>query len=199
MASISSTNSSSSLGNTSLRGFGGMVSGIDRDSIVEQMTLGTTTKINNQKKAMTQLQWKQEAYRGVSDKIIDWADKYASYSSSSNLKDAMAFAKNKITIHGSENSSKFITATGTSQMIDNVSIKGVQQLATSSVQQSKGHEGKNGLATNLSDLSQEFKITNLKTHGLNSELITAQTMNGTIPQGLHFRRHIPMTPERPIP
>ena len=44
MASISSTNSSSSLGNTSLRGFGGMVSGIDRDSIVEQMTLGTTTK-----------------------------------------------------------------------------------------------------------------------------------------------------------
>lgn len=162
MASISSTNSSSSLGNTSLRGFGGMVSGIDRDSIVEQMTLGTTTKINNQKKAMTRLQWKQEAYRGVSDKIIDWADKYASYSSSSNLKDAMAFAKNMITVHGSENSSKFITATGTSQMIDNVSIKGVQQLATSSVQQSKGHKGENGLATNLSDLSQEFKITNLK-------------------------------------
>lgn len=162
MASISSTNSTSSLGNTSLRGFGGMVSGIDRDSIVEQMTLGTTTKINNQKKAMTQLQWKQEAYRGVSDKIIDWADKYASYSSSSNLKDAMVFAKNQVTVHGSENSSKFVTATGTSQMVDNVSIKGVQQLATSSVQQSIGHKGTYGLATNLSSLSQQFKITDLK-------------------------------------
>lgn len=162
MASISSTNSTSSLGNTSLRGFGGMVSGIDRDSIVEQMTLGTTTKINNQKKAMTQLQWKQEAYRGVSDKIIDWADKYASYSSSSNLKDAMVFAKNQVTVHGSENSSKFVTATGTSQMVDNVSIKGVQQLATSSVQQSIGHKGTYGLATSLSDLNQKFKITDLK-------------------------------------
>ncbi len=60
MASISSTNS---IGNTSLRGYGGMASGIDRDSIIEKMTLGTTTKINNQKKKITQIQWKQEAYR----------------------------------------------------------------------------------------------------------------------------------------
>ena len=65
MASISSTNS---VGNTSLRGYGGMASGIDRDAIIEQMTLGTTTKINNQEKAITKLEWKQEAYRGVSDK-----------------------------------------------------------------------------------------------------------------------------------
>ena len=35
MASISSTNS---IGNTSLRGYGGMASGIDRDSIIEKMT-----------------------------------------------------------------------------------------------------------------------------------------------------------------
>ena len=68
MASVSST---SSLGNTSLRGFGGMASGIQRDEIIEQMTLGTTTKINNAKKEITQIQWKQEAFRSLSDKIID--------------------------------------------------------------------------------------------------------------------------------
>ena len=136
MASISSTNSSSSLGNTSLRGFGGMVSGIDRDSIVEQMTLGTTTKINNQKKAMTQLQWKQEAYRDLTDKIIDMEDKYFSYSSGSSLKDATVFGRNVISIQGSDESTKFVTATGSSSLVDNVSIKGVQQLATSSVQRS---------------------------------------------------------------
>ena len=56
MASVSST---SSLGNTSLRGFGGMASGIDRDAIIEKMTLGTTTKISNRKKEVTKLQWKQ--------------------------------------------------------------------------------------------------------------------------------------------
>ena len=67
MASLSSTGSvtsSNSLGNTSLRGFGGMVSGIQRDEIIEAMTLHTTNKITNQKSEITKLQWKQEAYRG---------------------------------------------------------------------------------------------------------------------------------------
>lgn len=162
MASISSTNSTSSLGNTSLRGFGGMVSGIDRDSIIEQMTLGTTTKISNQKKAMTQLQWKQEAYRGLTDKIIDMEDKYFSYSSGSSLKDATVFGRNKISIHGSDESAKFVTATGTSSLVDNVSIKGVQQLATSSVQRSGEKKAPNGLATSLSNLNTDtFKISKL--------------------------------------
>ena len=76
MASVSST---SSLGNTSLRGFGGMVSGIDRDEIIEQMTLGTTTKINNAQKDITRLEWKQEAYRSISDKIIGMSDDYFTF------------------------------------------------------------------------------------------------------------------------
>ncbi len=168
MASItSSTNSTSSLGNTSLRGFGGMASGIDRDSIIEQMTLGTTTKINNQKKKMTELQWKQEAYRGVSDKIIDLTDKYASYSSSSNLKDASAFSKNKITVHGKDESTRFVTATGTSQLVNNVSITGVEQLATSTVLQSQQHINANGLETNVKDLQSTVYVSNLKGGKLN--------------------------------
>ncbi len=68
MASVSST---SSLGNTSLRGYGGMASGIDRDAIIEQMTAGTNTKIWNQESAITKLEWKQEAFRSISDKILD--------------------------------------------------------------------------------------------------------------------------------
>ena len=40
MSSVSST--SSSLGNTALRGFGGLASGIDRDALIEKMTAGTT-------------------------------------------------------------------------------------------------------------------------------------------------------------
>lgn len=162
MASISaSTNSTSSLGNTSLRGFGGMASGIDRDSIIEQMTLSTTTKINNQKRKMTQLQWKQEAYRSVSDKILDLTDKYASYASSSNLKDSSAFARNKITVHGVENSTKFVTATGTSEMVDNISILGVKQTATSASTQSNAYQG-GDLTTALEDLEKDFEVSNLQ-------------------------------------
>ncbi len=173
MASISSTNSSTSLGNTSLRGFGGMASGIDRDSIIEQMTLKTTTKINNQKKKLTELEWKQEAYREVSNKILDWSDKYTSYSSSSNLKDPWAFAKNQITVHGKDESTSFITATGTSQMLDNVSILGVGQLATSTVRRSEKHTT-DSIQTSLKNMEQTYKFSNL-----NGAKITFATWNNT--------------------
>lgn len=175
MASISSTSGSNSLGNTALRGFGGMVSGIDRDSIVEQMTLGTTTKINNQKKKITELQWKQEAYRGFSDKIIDISDKYASYSSTSNLKNASIFGKNKITVHGKEESTAFITATGTSSMVNNVSILGVKQMATSTVRQSDAHLT-GSIATGLTDLSDNTRFT---FSNLEGATITFATWNNT--------------------
>lgn len=157
MASISSTNS---LGNTALRGFGGMASGIDRDSIIEQMTLGTTTKINNQKKKMQQLQWKQEAYRGVTDKIIDLTDKYASYSSGTNLKDPTIFSKNKITLQGAESSTRFVTATGSSALLNNVALRGVERVATSTVRRSEKF-GSNELETTLSSLDQEFDESRL--------------------------------------
>lgn len=149
MASISST---SSLGNTSLRGYGGMASGIDRDAIIEKMTLGTTTKISNQKGKITQLQWKQEAYRNITDQILDLSDKYTSYSSTSSLKDASIFAKNVISVHGKEEATRFVTARGTSDLIDNLSITGVQNLATSAVRQS-GDRTSTAINTRIKDLS----------------------------------------------
>lgn len=159
MASISSTNS---IGNTSLRGYGGMASGIDRDSIIEKMTLGTTTKINNQKKKITQIQWKQEAYRNISDQILDFGDKYTSFSSTNSLKDPNFFAKNIISVHGRDEATRFVTATGTSNLLNNVSLKGVEQLATSTVRQSNTHKSANGIETNLDDLNAVWRDSNLK-------------------------------------
>lgn len=159
MASISSTNS---IGNTSLRGYGGMASGIDRDSIIEKMTLGTTTKINNQKKKITQIQWKQEAYRNISDQILDFGDKYTSFSSTNSLKDLNFFAKNIISVHGRDEATRFVTATGTSNLLNNVSLKGVEQLATSTVRQSDTHKSVNGIETNLDDLNAVWKDSKLK-------------------------------------
>ncbi len=159
MASISSTNS---IGNTSLRGYGGMASGIDRDSIIEKMTLGTTTKINNQKKKITQIQWKQEAYRNISDQILDFGDKYTSFSSTNSLKDPNFFAKNIISVHGRDEATRFVTATGTSNLLNNVSLKGVEQLATSTVRQSNTHKSVNGIETNLDDLNAVWRDSKLK-------------------------------------
>ena len=159
MASISSTNS---IGNTSLRGYGGMASGIDRDSIIEKMTLGTTTKINNQKNKITQIQWKQEAYRNISDQILDFGDKYTSFSSTNSLKDPNFFAKNIISVHGRDEATRFVTATGTSNLLNNVSLKGVEQLATSTVRQSDTHKSANGIETNLNDLDAFWRDSKLK-------------------------------------
>lgn len=159
MASISSTNS---IGNTSLRGYGGMASGIDRDAIIEKMTLGTTTKINNQKGKITQLQWKQEAYRNISDQILDFGDKYTSFSSTDSLKDSNFFAKSIISVHGRDEATRFVTATGSSDLISNISIKGVKQLATSTVRQSNKHYSQSGLQTSLDDLNAEWRSSKLQ-------------------------------------
>lgn len=174
MASISSTNS---IGNTSLRGYGGMASGIDRDSIIEKMTLGTTTKINNQKKKITQIQWKQEAYRNISDQILDFGDKYTSFSSTNSLKDPNFFAKNIISVHGRDEATRFVTATGTSNLLNNVSLKGVEQLATSTVRQSDTHKSANGIETNLDDLNAIWRDSNLK----GSQLIFEKPGDGKTP------------------
>lgn len=163
MASLSSTTSvtsSNSLGNTSLRGFGGMVSGIQRDEIIEAMTLHTTNKIANQKAEITKLQWKQEAYRGLSDKILDLADNYNSYSSTKALLDPMTFARNMITVKGQESSTNLVTATGTSDLAANVSLAAVTQMATSTVRQSDSFGGK--LTTDVNDLDATWRTSRLE-------------------------------------
>ena len=134
MASVSGA--TSSLGNTSLRGYGGFGSGIDRDSIIEQMTAGTQSKITNQKNKMTSLGWKQEAFQAVSDKMLALQDNYFSFASGTNLKYPSMFAKNQITAMGDSDITKFVSAAGSSNMLDYLSILGVKQLASSSTLQS---------------------------------------------------------------
>lgn len=132
MASVSSTSStSSSLGNTALRGYGGLSSGLDRDALIEQMTASTTAKITSKKQALTKLQWKQEAYRSISDKILDLQDTYLSYSGTQSLKNSDFFARNKITATGDSDYTKYITATGQSDAASRVNVLAVKQMATS--------------------------------------------------------------------
>ncbi|MCI8821166.1 MAG: flagellar filament capping protein FliD [Lachnospiraceae bacterium] len=163
MASLSSTGSvsgSSSLGNTSLRGFGGMVSGIQRDEIIEAMTLHTTNRITNQKSEITKLKWKQEAYQGLTDKILDLADNYNSYSSSKGLLDPNIFSRHMITVKGLESSTNLVTASGASNLAANVSLAAVTQMATSTVRQSGSFVG--NLTTGLDDLDEVWRSSNLE-------------------------------------
>lgn len=156
MASLStnSVSSTNSLGNTSLRGFGGMVSGIDRDSIIEAMTLHASNRVTEQQKAITKLEWKMEAYQSVTDQILDLADNYLSYSSGKSLIDPSFFAKSIISVHGLEESTRFVKASGTSELTENISITSVRQLATASTRESNSFHGT--LQTGLKDLEEKW-------------------------------------------
>lgn len=176
MSSVSST--SSSLGNTALRGFGGLASGIDRDTLIEQMTARTTSKITAKKQAMTKLEWKRDAYRSISNKIIDLQDNYLSYSATKSLKNSDFFAKNQVSVQGNSDYTKYISATGNADTASRVSVLGVKQLATSATLISG--EKKTDSAITVGGISEsDFSNKEIKTSNLSGTKLTFGTYSIT--------------------
>ena len=176
MSSVSST--SSSLGNTALRGFGGLASGIDRDALIGQMTARTTSKITAKKQAMTKLEWKRDAYRSISNKIIDLQDNYLSYSATKSLKNSDFFAKNQVSVQGDPDYTKYISATGNADTASRVSVLGVKQLATSATLISG--EKKTDSAITLGGISEsDFTNKKVKTSNLSGTKLTFGTYSIT--------------------
>lgn len=180
MSSVSRT--SSSLGNTALRGFGGLASGIDRDALIEQMTARTTSKITSKKQAMTKLEWKRDAYRSISNKIIDLQDNYLSYSATKSLKNSDFFAKNQVSVQGNPDYTKYISATGNADTASRVSVLGVKQLATSAtlVSGEKKTENEKDSAITLGGISaSDFENKEVKTSNLSGTKLTFGTYSIT--------------------
>ena len=176
MSSVSRT--SSSLGNTALRGFGGLASGIDRDALIGQMTARTTSKITAKKQAMTKLEWKRDAYRSISNKIIDLQDNYLSYSATKSLKNSDFFAKNQVSVQGDPDYTKYISATGNADTASRVSVLGVNKLATSATLISG--EKKTDSAITLGGISaSDFSNKEIKTSNLSGTKLTFGTYSIT--------------------
>lgn len=129
MASLStnSSTSSSSLYATasSSKRVTGLMSGLDTDELVKQLTMRTQSKINtaNQKKQIAL--WQQEAYQSVSKSIAEFKSKYfSSSSSSSSILNANFFNSNNIV-----NNSPYVTINGQASVAQNMQIKSISQLA----------------------------------------------------------------------
>lgn len=177
MASISSA--TSSLGNTSLKGFGGLASGIDRDTLIEQMTSGATSKITSKKQAMTKLTWKQEAFRSISDKILDLQDNFLGFSATSSLSDGSFFAKNQISVNGDSSVTKYVKASGTSDMVDYLSLLGVKQLATAANRLSDSMTGPGSVSTGITQSKFESSDKNILTSNLEGTKLVFGTYNSS--------------------
>nr|WP_027872017.1 flagellar filament capping protein FliD [[Eubacterium] cellulosolvens] len=160
VSSTSSSSSSSSLGNTELQGFGGLVSGLNRDDLIEQLTKSTSNKITEQKQAITKKEWQQEAFQNITDKVLALEDDYLTFSSGSSLKDADLYEKSILTAEGSDEVTKYVKASGISDMTDYINIEGVKKLASAASVVSKSMGTTESIQTNL-NLNEKAKTSTI--------------------------------------
>ena len=156
MASVGSLSSSTS---NSIRGYGGLASGLDRDELIKGMTLGTTSKLNQQEQKKQKIEWMQEAVRAISDKMISFHGKYTeTLTSSSNLFSSLLWGRNKITTSGAN--SKYVSITGTASGADAMTILGIKQKAQNASLSSK-KMASNGVMTSEA-IQKDQTYTDLK-------------------------------------
>ncbi len=131
MANVNSI-SSNSYGNTqSLYGsknvLTGLASGMDTETMIQNSVAGYQTKIASLQQSQTKIEWKQDAYREITDQMNSILQKYTSYTSKTNLASNAFFTSASKTETQGANAAA-ITATG--QTKSDIQIDAVTQLAT---------------------------------------------------------------------
>lgn len=124
MATVSSTSSISNL--SAKTGMGGLVSGLDVDTLIEQMTATSRQKILKQKQNIQKLEWKQTAYRSVTSSLKEFQSKYLDVLSTTNLRSTSFL--NAVKASSSSNS---VAVSSTSGAVPGtIKIDSITQLAT---------------------------------------------------------------------
>ena len=125
MGGSSSTSSIYGSRNTNI--ISGLASGMDTESMIEGMVQSYQQKIISLQQSKTKLQWQQNAYQSISDKLVEFSRKYSSYSSTTNL-NSQSFFKNAVITTTGGKYADLITATGKSS--SQITINSVKQLAS---------------------------------------------------------------------
>lgn len=161
MSSVGSLSSStsSSIFNSSNR-ITGLASGLDTDALIESMTAATRAKIAKQNQDKQLLQWKMDDYRSISSKLIDFQNKYLSYSSETNLRSSNFFDKTLLSVLG--NNSKYVSVSGTSKTVENIAISAVEQLAKNTSYVSSSSVSDNTLSSNEVNAGEKYISSKLE-------------------------------------
>ena len=118
----------------SSKGFAGLASGIDTESVVKQMLAGTQSKIDTQNQKKTQLEYKQEMYRSVISDLQKFQQSYFSYSNQATNLLSQSFFQTKSAVTTSK--SYVVTATSSAAAGD-VKVGKIKSLASSFKQTAK--------------------------------------------------------------
>lgn len=104
----------------------GINSGYDTEAMIEKMMSTYQTKIDNQNKKLTKLQWQQEAYRDITSKLTAFQNKYFDIlNKSSYLMSPTAFSKFNTTITNKTDAGK---DTGLRVTTNSSAIEGTHKL-----------------------------------------------------------------------
>ena len=170
VSNVSRSSSSSSIyGSRSSNIISGLASGMDTESMIEGMVSGIKTKIDTQKQKQQILLWQQEAYRSISDQLVQISNKYTSYTSSTNLMSSAFFQPSIITSLGKN--ADMISASG--RTTSDIQISKVENLAKTETVSFNGLNGvsnKSGIeADNAVDLKGKVDVSNLAGQQLSFE------------------------------
>lgn len=123
----------------------GMYSGLDTESIIQELVSAKKTKVDSKKKEQTKLEWKQDAWKDLNTKLKSLQSKYLS-----NMRFASSYSKKTTKV---SNSSAVSVITG-ENAVNGVQTLRIKQLAKTGYLTGAEIEGKDGgELTALSKLS----------------------------------------------
>lgn len=150
VSGVTSSNSSSIYGNRNV--LSGLATGMDTETMIKNAVSGYQTKIDTLQQRQTKLTWKQEAYRDLTDPMVQFSRKYTSYTSSTNLYSASFFNNAVTTTTNGENAAE-VSATGKSS--SDIEILGVKQLATATTYNVSAAMNLGGSASGICQITGE--------------------------------------------
>lgn len=164
--SLSGSSSSSSIyGNRTYNIISGLASGLDTEELISGVVQSYQQKIQSLNQKNTKLQWQQEAYQSISDKLVEFYRNYSSYVySNTNLASSSFFDKAVITTTNGLNKD-LISASGKTS--SDVIINAVNKLASAARYSvsadtiSGASDGKVTAKDPMSDLSSNVELSNL--------------------------------------
>ena len=163
--SLSGSSSSSSIyGNRTYNIISGLASGLDTEELISGVVQSYQQKIQSLNQKNTKLQWQQEAYQSISDKLVEFYRNYSSYVySNTNLASSSFFDKAVITTTNGLNKD-LISASGKTS--SDVIINAVNKLAsaaryTVTDKLSGASDGKVTAKKSMGNLTSDVELSNL--------------------------------------
>jgi len=157
---VGGNNNNTDAYSSSLRGLSGLTSGFDRDGMIKSMTLRTRTRISRYKQRIQRATWKQEAYREISDKLIEMSRNYLSVLSEKSLIRSNTFRDYNVEAIG-EFKGK-VTASGSPSDLNGINIMGISNRASDTHYTAKSLSGNSEITTGAVDMKKEVPYGSLE-------------------------------------